>query len=75
MTSGERDVRKHNPKRVASFEQQLRAVKRSLEELGRKPNKTPADFLELEKLRARKTHLSKKRAEKSEPHARRGERH
>lgn len=75
MTSGERNVRKRNPQRVATVEKQLASVNRSLEELGRKPNKTPADILELEKLRARKKHLSKKRTEKSEPHARHGERH
>ena len=75
MTAGERDVRKQNPQRVASFEQQRTAVKRLVEELSRKPNKTPADVLELEKLRALVKHLSKKRTEKSEPHARRGERH
>jgi hypothetical protein len=75
MTAGERDVRKQNPKRVASLERQLTVVERSVEELSSKPNKTPADVLELEKLRARKKHLSKKRTEKSEPHARRGERH
>jgi hypothetical protein len=75
MTSGERNVRKRNPRRVATVEEQLTSVKRSLEELSRKPNKTPADILELDKLRARVKHLSRKRTEKSEPHARRGERH
>jgi TolA-binding protein len=75
MTSGQRNVRKRNPKRVATVEEQLRSVKSSLEELSRKPNKTPADILELDKLRARVKHLSKKRTEKSELHARQGERH
>jgi len=75
MTSGQRNARERNPKRVAPVEEQLTSVKGSLEELSGKPNKTPADILELEKLRTRKKHLSKKRTEKSEPHARRGERH
>lgn len=75
MTSGERNVRKRNPKRVATVEEQLTSAKGSLEELSRKPNKTPTDILELDKLRAQVKHLSKKRREKSEPHARCGERH
>ncbi|MGA3052624.1 MAG: hypothetical protein ABSD63_00300 [Candidatus Korobacteraceae bacterium] len=75
MTSGQRNVRKRNPKRVATAEEQLTSVNRDLEELSGKPNKTPADISALEKLRTRKKHLSKKRTEKSELHARRGERH
>ena len=75
MTSGQRNVRKRNPKRVATVEAHLTSVKGSLKELSRKPNKTPADILELDKLRAHVKHLSKKRAEKSEPHGRQGERH
>jgi hypothetical protein len=74
MTSGQRNVRKRNPKRVATVEEQLRSVKSSLEELSREPNKTPADILEVDKLRACVKHLSKKRTEKSELHARQGER-
>lgn len=75
MTSGQRNVRKRNPKRVATVEEQLTSVNRAFEALSAKPNKTPADISELEKLSTRKKHLSKKRTEKSEPHARRGERH
>jgi hypothetical protein len=75
MTSGQRNARKRNPKRVATVEERLTSVKGSLKELSRKPNKTPADILELDKLRARVKHLSKKRTEKSELHARQGERH
>ncbi len=75
MTSGQRNVRKQNPKRVATVEERLTSARASLKELSKKPNKTPADILEQDKLKARVKHLSKKRTEKSELHARRGERH
>lgn len=75
MTSGDRNVRKRNPKRVASVAEELAHVKKALDELNKKPNKSLGDNLEIKKLEARRKHLSKKRSEKSEPHARRGERH
>jgi len=75
MTSGQRNVRKRNPKRAASFEQQLATARTAVEELRRKSQKIPEDNDELEKLQARVKHLSKKLAEKSELHARQGKRH
>ena len=75
MTSGNRNVRKRNPKRIASFEQQLAAVKYALDELKKKYRKTLEDKAEIANLETRKKHLSKKQKQKSEPHSRRGERH
>jgi small-conductance mechanosensitive channel len=75
MTSGERNAGKQNPKRVASIGQKLSRVKKALDELKNKPNKSVEDNIELGKLRAQVKHLSKKRSARSELHARKGERH
>ena len=75
MTSGDRNVRKRNPKRVASFEQELSRVKKALAEWKNKPRKSLEDKIEIGKLESKKKHLTRKRSEKSETHARLGERH
>jgi small-conductance mechanosensitive channel len=75
MTSGDRNKRKRNPKRISSLQERLVREKAAFEQLKRKPNKTPADNVELKRREQAVEHLQKKIKQKSEPHSRRGERH
>lgn len=70
----DRNARKRNLKRSQAAALKRREIQRLIEELGKKPNKTPDEKLQLQKLERSVAHLRLKEKQKSEPHARKGER-
>jgi len=71
----ERDVRKRNPKRSDAAARKRAGLQLEFEELDKKPNKTPDEKQQLQKLNRAIKHQRLKEKQKSEPHARKGERH
>lgn len=75
MAAGDRNRRKMSPKRAAALQDRVAALAALVAELEKKPNKTAEDAWQLRLLRTKLNHTRKKAEQKSEPHARGGERH
>jgi hypothetical protein len=70
----DRNARKRNLKRSQAVALKRLEIQALFEELDKKPNKTPDQKLQLEKLKRSVMHLRLKEKQKSEPHARKGDR-
>ena len=74
MAAGDRNRQKMSPKRAAALQDEVVALEGQLSGLEKKPNKTAGDARELKRLRTKLKHTRKKAGQKSELHARVGER-